>query len=928
MKTRSILIVACLYACITTHAEAVVWYDGSRAVTFQVEGYTAPVVDIALDMFANDMLMVTGQRAVRSKDATIHIVELDTNKDAAAKLRKMGVPVDSLSGRHDAFYIAPHPSSPHLPTSSSPHLPTSSSPHLLIVGSNGRGCAYGILELSRKAGVSPWVWWGDVVPERRELLVFDETETTLQAPSVEYRGIFINDEDWSLRNWAWKNYEASPTSTPPQLHNSSSPQLPTSPPPHLPTSTTPHLPTFGHIGPKTYKAIFQLLLRLRANAIWPAMHSGTPGFFTIPGNKEMADSCGIIIGTSHCEPLLRNNVAEWDVKERGPYNYITNREQVQQYWIERLRQVKGSEELFTIGMRGIHDGSMEGVKTKEEKLNGLQQVIDDQRELIRKYYNKDVESVPQVFIPYKEVLEIMESGLRVPDDVTLMWCDDNYGYMTRLSDEDQQRRKRGGGVYYHLSYWGRPHDYLWLTTTQPGLIYSELKTAYDHNCRKLWIANVHDPKVAAYDLELFLDMAWNINAILPNETALNPQPSNLKSQTSNLKSQTSTLKPQTSNLKPQTISQHLQRWLSTQFGENAAQKLFPAMKEFYRLCGIRKPEFMGWTQVELSDRKAYPRGRSHVIDTEFSLTEFGNELERYMADYAAVCDTVEEAARLIRPELKNAYFAHIQYPVLAARAMAVKMLEAQKARSKYLGQTDDAMEGREEYMLQASTRAMQAYREIQRLTDYYNDSLAGGKWKGLMSMMPRDLPVFYPPTLPYLPQEIPHSSPQLPTSSSPHLHTSSSPHLPTSSDEDYIARNAYQYESATKGVQTIQMLGHSMNAVAIPKGGELLYEFDTAQQGEALLYTAMIPTQPNDKGDLRYSVYIDNDEPVVISLKEKYRSDFWKQSVLRGQALKQTPVKVGKGHHTLRIKALDDHIIVDQWMLDFKPDRKFYVIPK
>ena len=164
---------------------------------------------------------------------------------------------------------------------------------------------------------------------------------------------------------------------------------------------------------------------------------------------------------------------------------MTNRSQVQQYWIERLQQVKGSEELFTIGMRGIHDGSMEGVKTKEEKLNGLRQVIDDQLELIKRYYRKDVEHVPQVFIPYKEVLEIMENGLQVPEDVTLMWCDDNYGYMTRLSDANQRKRPGGGGVYYHLSYWGRPHDYLWLTTTQPGLIYNEMREAYDHNVRKL-----------------------------------------------------------------------------------------------------------------------------------------------------------------------------------------------------------------------------------------------------------------------------------------------------------------------------------------------------------------------------------------------------------------------------------------------------------
>ena len=806
MKKQLVTLFLMLAVSMNAAAADIVWFDGTKPVSYQVVGKTDPVVTIALQMFCDDMQQVTGMRPVASKKASIRIIQ--------------------GKGTDDGFRLS------------------AKNGQILVEGHNGRGTAYGILELSRMAGVSPWLWWGDVVPERRSRLVFDGAFSMEHTPSVAYRGIFINDEDWSLRNWAWKNCEKTDQ--------------------------------FGAMGPKTYKAIFQLLLRLRANAIWPGMHTGTPGFFTIKGNKEMADSCGILIGTSHCEPLLRNNVAEWDHQKRGAYNYITNREQVQQYWIERLKEVKGSEEFFTIGMRGIHDGSMEGVKTKEEKLNGLQQVIDDQRELIKKYYNKDVEQVPQVFIPYKEVLEIMESGLRVPDDVTLMWCDDNYGYMTRLSDAEQQKRQGGGGVYYHLSYWGRPHDYLWLTTTQPGLVYSEMKAAYDHNCRKLWIVNVHDPKVAAYDLEFFLDMAWDIDAI-----------------------------------QPQTIKQHLTNWLCTQFGDEAGKKLAPAMKEFYRLCGIRKPEFMGWTQVEL-DKKIYPRGRSQVIDTEFT-NEFGNELDRYQGRYAHIATIVDEAEKAIRPELRDAFFAHVKYPVLAAKAMADKMLYAQKARSKFLGQTDKAMEGRQGYMEQNAAASMAAYRTIQRLTRQYNE-LGGGKWQGIMNMMPRDLNVFNPPILPYLPEET-------------GVVTSGLNYTDSPSYTDAIACNAADHDAASKGCQAIQMLGHSMNAVSIPKGGEVVYHFTTQKEGEAVLYTAMIPTQPNDKGDLRYQVTLDDQSPVVISLKEKYRSEFWKLSVLRGQALKTTPVKVAKGDHTLKIKALDDHIIMDQWMLDFKKGRKFYVIP-
>ena len=796
LRTKSALAAVLAVFCLHVEAKDFVWYDQQTQTTFTVSKKTDPVVGVAIDMWRQDIGMVTGNTpALGGERSLLRFVQLDKDKSQTAALRRQGFPVDRLLTAHDAFAIRV------------------AGGQIVVVGSNGRGTAYGILELSRMAGVSPWVWWGDVVPERRTRLAIDDGYQTYQQPSVDFRGIFINDEDWSLRNWASQTFEPDKRK--------------------------------GFMGPRTYKAVFQLLLRLRANTIWPAMHEGTTGFFTVDGNRQTADSCGILIGSSHCEPLLRNNVAEWDRALRGPYNYITNREQVRSYWAERLSEVKGSEELFTIGMRGIHDGSMEGVKTPEEKLNGLQQVIDDQRELIRKYYRKDVERVPQVFIPYKEVLEIMESGLRVPDDVTLMWCDDNYGYMTRLSDDAQQRRSGGGGVYYHLSYWGRPHDHLWLTTTQPGLIFSEMRAAYDHNCRRLWIANVHDPKVAAYDLEFFLDMAWNIDRISPT-----PVPEG------------------DGGGKTITIEQHLQQWLVTQFGETVGRELFPAMKDYYRLCAVRKPEFMGWTQVELDKRK-YPGGKSVVGQVGMTRGEAADLLEAF----GRIKAVVDKCRLLVRPELSDAYYAAIVYPVYAAAAMTRKIVSD-------------------------STDSREAFDEIQLLTRRYNQ-LNGGKWNGLMDAAPRRLPVFdnVCGTL--------------------------------NDDEPFcgIACNAADYDAATKGCRQIQMLGHSMQAVSIPKGGEVVYQFDVDRDGDAVLYTAMIPTQPNDKGDLRYDVQIDNEPAVTISLKEKYRSESWKLNVLRGQALKQTPIKLGKGHHSLRVKAIDDHVIMDQWMIDFTPGRKFYVLP-
>lgn len=831
----ALAMVSCACA-VPAAADNVEWYDGRTAVTYNVQKSVDPVVTTALDMFGSDMQAVTGKRAkaAAADRAAVRIVEADRASGAVLRqLKKQGVPVDSLMTLTDGFHISVI------------------GRQITVVGSNGRGTAYGMLELSRMAGVSPWIWWGDVVPERRDRLTIDDGFRTTQGASVEYRGIFINDEDWSLRPWSYGTYEPG---------------------------------GFGQIGPRTYKKVFQLLLRLRANAIWPGMHTGTKAFFRTEGAKAMADSCGIAIGTSHCEPLLRNNVDEWDVKERGAYNYMTNRKAVHDYWIERLKEVKGSAggNMFTIGMRGIHDGSMEGVKTMDEKLKALQQVIDDQQELLRKYIGAP-EKQTQVFVPYKEVLQIYERGLRVPDYVTLMWCDDNYGYMTRLSDAAEQRRSGGGGIYYHLSYWGRPHDYLWLTTTQPGLIYNEMREAYDHNVRKVWIVNVHDPKVAGYDMELFLDMAWNIDCVSPS-----------------------------------TIAAHYRAWLCRQFGREAGERLFPAMHEFYRLCGERRPEFMGWSQTEL-DKKTYARGLSPVVNTEFSTTAFGGELDRYLERYADVARTVRDAKALVRPELRDAYFAAIEYPVLAADAHARKMLESQRARQYATGSTLKDMFASNAALYTAVARSQSAYQEIRKLTEYYNETMAGGKWRRSMNMRPRDLPVCAAPSLPTLLSDKEVSEWLGKDTKNNQRHDIDT--------EGTIACNACDYTKASAGARTVQMLGHSMNAVAIPKDGTLTYEFTAEREGKAVLRTAMIPTQPNDDGDLRYSVSIDGGAPKVYTLKEKFRSEGWKQNVLRGQAVRELPVDLTKGHHTLTIKALDSHIIADQWMIDYKPQRKHYLFP-
>ncbi|UKK75933.1 glycosyl hydrolase 115 family protein [Segatella bryantii] len=813
----------------SVQAKDIVLFNGKNPVSYTVNSNPSPVVNIALNMFSSDMQAVTGKKAKSKSDSPLAIYQLDALTDKEFKeVSRIDFPLNKIIVSKDAFWMGVK------------------NDKLYIIGNNGRGTAYGILELSKISGVSPWIWWGDVHPEKKSQLIINDKYQTLQVPSVEYRGIFINDEDWSTRTWAHKTLDRKQEQ--------------------------------GTIGPNTYRKIFELLLRLKANTIWPAMHPGTKPFFQVKGNQEVADSCDIYIGTSHCEPLLRNNVGEWNVKNMGAFNYLTNQKKIEDYWTYRIKETAGMDVIYTLGMRGIHDGSMEGVKTLDEKTKWLQKVINDQRKLLHKNLKTDIKKIPQIFVPYKEVLDIYNNGLKVPDDVTLMWCDDNYGYLTHLSNPSEAKRSGGSGVYYHLSYWGRPHDYLWLTTTQPGLIYEEMHKAYTNNNKRIWIANVHDPKVAAYDLSLFLDMAWNINITKTNS-----------------------------------LQQHMQNWLCQQFGTHTGKLLLPVMKEFYHLTAIRKPEFMGWTQTEL-DKKKYNRGLSPIQDTEFNAGEFGNEIERYKAAYQAIKEKVEEIEKTIRPTLSDAYFAAIKYPIFMAADMAIKQLEAQEAR--HIARPGLFFNDKE--AMTAAANSMTAHQEIIAMTKYYNEQLAGGKWNGIMSMSPRDLPVFKEPALPGIltDEQIKKYADKEIDAEPLENHMSR-----------VIARNAVHYTAASKDVYTTEMLGHSMNSLNLPKGSVVKYNFLCEKTDSAIIRIATIPTHAVNQNDIRFSVTIDGNNEQIFTLKEPFRSEQWKQNVLRGQAVKSFQLLLEKGTHTLEIKALDEGIILDQWMIDYNLNRKFYMFP-
>lgn len=533
----------------------------------------------------------------------------------------------------------------------------------IIAGSDARGTAYGVFTLSEKIGISPWYWWADVPVKQQNRLTISQDDYLSAAPAVRYRGIFINDEDWGLQPWAAKTFE----------------------------------PETGDIGPKTYAKVFELLLRLKADLIWPAMHPGTRAFFHYPGNVKTAEDYQIVIGSSHAEPMLRNNVDEWDTATMGHYDYITNKEKVYRYWQDRVKESSGLQAMYTIGMRGIHDSQMEGVKDPKEAVPLLENIFQDQRGLLSRYLNKDAATVPQVFTAYKEVLEVYDLGLKVPDDVTLVWPDDNYGYIQRLNNENELARKGGAGVYYHASYWGRPHDYLWLPSTHPSLMREEMIKAYETGANRIWVLNVGDIKPQEYNMQQFLDMAYN------------PAPFKYSSYT----------------------KQHLLQWATTIFGKASAQRIQDILWQYFQLAFERRPEFMGWSQTEPNTNTTY---------TGFNHFYFGDEAQKRIDNYNAIENEVKALRRSINSTAADAFYELVYYPVIGAAEINKKFLYRDKA---YLYSRQNRLSAYEYAQLSSA-----AYDSIVKETVYYNSRLAKGKWENMMSMKPRDLAVFQAPDIP------------------------------------------------------------------------------------------------------------------------------------------------------------------------------------
>jgi hypothetical protein len=520
---------------------------------------------------------------------------------------------------------------------------------LVIAGTGRRGTAYGLMELSKQMGVSPWYYFADVPPVKRKEIIIKHGRFIYNPPSVKYRGIFINDEMWGLRPWAMNTLA----------------------------------PDEGKgIGPTTYAKIFELLLRLKANTLWPAMHQQTKPFNYYEENKIVADKFGIIMGSSHIEPMLRNNIgdAEWDHEYPGePWDYVKNRNHIYEYWEKRVKENGKYENMYTIGKRGKDDEAGSDIT-----VSILEKIFADQRNILKKWVNKDVTKVPQVLIPYTEVLNLYNKGLKVPDDVIICWPDDNFGNIRQLPDEKEQKRPGGSGIYYHFQWLnGATTAYPWLYTTPLALTWTEMKKAYDYNVRDLWIVNVGDIKPAELGIDHFMQMAWDIGRFEKNDP-----------------------------------KEFLIDWATGNFGHEYALQIAGILAKHFELGYARRPESM-----------VMYNGRKNELKWDwFTLSNYNDEAQKRIDEYDGLEKQVDMIYQRLPSNLKDAFFQMVAYNVKGAVLQNKKVLYAQKSNAYGLEKRASAAS--------YAAMAQQAENEIHKLIHHYNKEMVtvGDKWDHMASL--------------------------------------------------------------------------------------------------------------------------------------------------------------------------------------------------
>ena len=495
---------------------------------------------------------------------------------------------------------------------------------LVIAGSDKRGTIYGIYDLSARIGVSPWYWWADVPVRHESNLTILPGRHSDGGPAVKYRGIFINDEAPCLSGWAAEK--------------------------------------FGGFNSKFYVHVFELILRLKGNYLWPAMW-GSAFSDDDTLNPRLADEYGVVIGTSHHEPMMRAQ-AEWHRYGSGPWNYEKNENVLKDFWTKGIRRMGENESVVTIGMRGDGDMPM----TQGANIALLERIVKDQREIIGAVTGKDPAAVPQDWALYKEVQDYYDKGMRVPDDVTLLLCDDNWGNIRKLPSLGDPPRKGGYGIYYHFDYVGGPRNYKWLNTNQIERTWEQMHLAYAYSVKQIWIVNVGDIKPMEYPIQFFLDYAWNPDAI-----------------------------------PAQRLPDYTKRWAAQQFGEEHSAGIAEVLAAYTKYNARRKPELLS-------------------PDT-YSLTDY-REAETVVAEYDTIAEKAQHIGDALPSEYKDAYYQLVLHPVLACSNLNELYVTVAKNRL-YAKEGRAAANG-------LAQEAQALFEKDSAISYYYNKVMAGGKWDHMM----------------------------------------------------------------------------------------------------------------------------------------------------------------------------------------------------
>lgn len=516
---------------------------------------------------------------------------------------------------------------------------------LVIAGSDKRGTIYGVYQLSVESGVSPWHWWDDVPPQKNERLFARSCCKIYGEPSVKYRGIFLNDEYPSLTKWVEFRYGSASVSDDPPV----------------PAGV-------ANYGREFYSRIFELLLRMKANYLWPAMWNNA---FNEDDtlNAKLADEFGIVMGTSHQEPMMRAQ-KEWDrryLTSLGSWSWTHHADTLKKFWRNGILRNRDFESIITVGLRGADDTEM-GPGGPEANIGKLEKIVETQRNLISEVIKPDLADLPQLWCLYKEVLDYYNAGLRVPDDITLLWTDDNWGNIRRLPLKDELRRKGGAGVYYHFDYHGGPRSYQWINTNTLSGIWDQMTLAKDYGADRIWIVNVGHLRGYEVPLEFFLSMAWDAGKYDAARTG--------------------------------DFAVSMAR---RDFGSRYAEEIADILMRYSKLNARRKPELLS--------------------PSTYSQVNY-NEAERVSEEYRALVRRATEIKNNLPREMQDAYYHLVYFPVVACSTL--NDLYAAAGKNALYAAQERSLTG----AMADSVETL--FRRDTTLMGYYNRSYAGGRWNHFM----------------------------------------------------------------------------------------------------------------------------------------------------------------------------------------------------